>query len=111
MEAHNPVHQPAVVRGRLGVIGGQKKLARPAASNGEVTEDLAVRYTKLSERNEGDKRTGDNEDSDQLDGPRKEALTTPMIRRETSIERANRKREELRRELEHRAPVRKKRKF
>ena len=53
----------------------------------------------------------DSEGSKELGGPGKEALTTPAARRETSKERADRKREELKRELEYRAPVRKKRRF
>ena len=107
----NLVHRPTVARGRLGVIGGPKKLTRPAASNDEGPRDLAAQDTKVLGRNKSHDHIVDNDGSKEVGGPEEVALTKPVVRRETSKERADRKREELKRELDHRAPVRKKRRF
>jgi hypothetical protein len=112
-------------KGKLGQLGGKKKQAEPAPelAEPEASTSAAVPVTKRKlgqighghkvERQESPKKPEEaNTESRGRAFVKPEKTATPEPR-ETSLERADKKRERLRRELEEKAkaPVKKKRKF
>ncbi|PBP20779.1 hypothetical protein BUE80_DR008127 [Diplocarpon rosae] len=119
----SPAPEPVPQKRKIGTIGGKKKakaeaaspLAEPPLSSPEPGPSIAAPRRRLGvvggHSKEGESREGERGRTGEQFAE-KERTKTPELR-ETSLERADRKREALKRELEAkaRAPVKRKRKF
>jgi hypothetical protein len=111
-------------KGKLGQIGGKKKQAEhvPEPAEPEVSTAAApsakrklgqIGHGHMVERQESPRKPEEGNNESRGRAPVKPEQTATPEPRETSLERADKKRERLRRELEEKAkaPVKKKRKF
>ncbi|KAL1958445.1 hypothetical protein VTO42DRAFT_4546 [Malbranchea cinnamomea] len=97
--------------GKLGMIGGRKSVQKATESQGDISNQQAEETASETDDEATRKvvKETDTEESSQEQQPQRPQ--TEEKKDETVEERANRKREELRRQLEARGPAKKKRRF